>query len=282
MEDINLYNDAPLNKSPKKNWVEKRGGLPGSVRARARALKRKHPEWTLSHAIAVAINAVKYSVKADDTKLPGKQNQRGSVKARHARDYAKWEKMKNHTEDDMGGLDILLADTSAGKKKKDKDKDTETGSGDTNTKLDENSRKKYASEGNALEDGSFPINNEQDLKNAVKALGRADPAKRDKVKAHIRKRARELGVSVNLANTDDDKKKKKVVPDDQTTDKNADKTTGKKMGAKSSGVTDEAKLAKVIAAYKRKKKNMSPAERKKVEARIKSSKQQLGKKGVLK
>jgi hypothetical protein len=52
-------------------------------------------------------------------------------------------------------------------------------------------RKKDAEEGKALPDGSFPIENVEDLRNAIQAIGRAkDP---DKAKAHIRKRARELG-----------------------------------------------------------------------------------------
>jgi hypothetical protein len=52
-------------------------------------------------------------------------------------------------------------------------------------------RKKAAESGHALPDGSFPIENVQDLKNAIQAIGRAkDPAK---AKAHIKKRARALG-----------------------------------------------------------------------------------------
>lgn len=52
-------------------------------------------------------------------------------------------------------------------------------------------RKRMADEGNALPDGSFPIANEEDLRNAIQAIGRAsDP---DAAKAHIKKRARELG-----------------------------------------------------------------------------------------
>ena len=52
-------------------------------------------------------------------------------------------------------------------------------------------RKKSAEKGHALPDGSYPIENVEDLKNAIQAIGRAkDPAK---AKAHIKKRARELG-----------------------------------------------------------------------------------------
>lgn len=53
-------------------------------------------------------------------------------------------------------------------------------------------RKDLADKGNALPDGSFPIKSEQDLKNAIQAVGRA----KDKAaaKAHIKKRARALGL----------------------------------------------------------------------------------------
>lgn len=52
-------------------------------------------------------------------------------------------------------------------------------------------REKLAKEGKALPDGSFPIANEEDLRNAIQAIGRAsDP---EAAKALIKKRARELG-----------------------------------------------------------------------------------------
>lgn len=57
-------------------------------------------------------------------------------------------------------------------------------------------RKELASSGKALPDGSFPIENKGDLKNAVEALGRAkDPAK---AKAHIKARAKALGAEDEL------------------------------------------------------------------------------------
>lgn len=54
-------------------------------------------------------------------------------------------------------------------------------------------RKELASSGAALPDGSFPIENGSDLENAIRAIGRAkDPAK---AKAHIKSRAKSLGLS---------------------------------------------------------------------------------------
>lgn len=52
-------------------------------------------------------------------------------------------------------------------------------------------REELAQSGHAMDDGSFPIENDEDLKNAVSSVGRAkDPAK---AKAHIKKRAAALG-----------------------------------------------------------------------------------------
>jgi hypothetical protein len=52
-------------------------------------------------------------------------------------------------------------------------------------------RKKSADAGHAMPDGSFPIETEEDLRNAIQSIGRAqDP---EAAKAHIKRRARELG-----------------------------------------------------------------------------------------
>lgn len=54
-------------------------------------------------------------------------------------------------------------------------------------------RDKMAKDGRAMKDGSYPIANVEDLKNAIQAIGRAkDPAA---AKAHIKKRAADLGQS---------------------------------------------------------------------------------------
>lgn len=54
-------------------------------------------------------------------------------------------------------------------------------------------REKMGKKGSAMPDGSFPIANAQDLKNAIRAVGRAkDPAA---AKAHIKSRAKALGLT---------------------------------------------------------------------------------------
>ena len=53
-------------------------------------------------------------------------------------------------------------------------------------------REEMAENGDALPDGSFPIADEADLRNAIQAYGRA--ADKEAAKAHIMKRAEELGL----------------------------------------------------------------------------------------
>lgn len=63
----------------------------------------------------------------------------------------------------------------------------------------EKERKKLAKKKEALPDGSFPIRNASDLKNAIQAIGRAkDPTK---AKAWIKKRAKALGKEDLLPDT---------------------------------------------------------------------------------
>jgi uncharacterized membrane protein YkoI len=56
----------------------------------------------------------------------------------------------------------------------------------------EDSRSEMAKKGNALADGSYPIADESDLRNAIQAFGRAKD--KDATKAHIMKRAMDLGL----------------------------------------------------------------------------------------
>jgi hypothetical protein len=55
-------------------------------------------------------------------------------------------------------------------------------------------RTKLADEGKALPDGSYPIRNVEDLKNAIQAYGRSKESDRAKVRKHIKKRAAALKV----------------------------------------------------------------------------------------
>ena len=63
-------------------------------------------------------------------------------------------------------------------------------------KFTEEKRKELATKGCALPNGSYPIEDEGDLKNAIRAYGRA--ADKPAVKAHIKKRAHALGRTTDL------------------------------------------------------------------------------------
>lgn len=54
-------------------------------------------------------------------------------------------------------------------------------------------RQRMAREGQAMRDGSFPIANETDLRNAIQSVGRA--ANYDEARRHIMRRARALGLT---------------------------------------------------------------------------------------
>lgn len=62
-------------------------------------------------------------------------------------------------------------------------------------KFSQDERKKLARSGSAMPDGSFPIRNRSDLKNAINDYGRTPDSKKASVKAHIIKRAKALGLT---------------------------------------------------------------------------------------
>ncbi|MBB4931855.1 hypothetical protein F4561_002675 [Lipingzhangella halophila] len=67
----------------------------------------------------------------------------------------------------------------------------------------EKERDRLASEGKAMAGGRYPIRNRGDLQNAISAVGRAKGGEegRRKVRRHIAKRARALGLSSMIPDT---------------------------------------------------------------------------------
>lgn len=55
-------------------------------------------------------------------------------------------------------------------------------------------RKRLASQGKAMPDGSYPIRNKEDLRNAIHAVGRGN-ADHNAIRRHIIRRAIALGAS---------------------------------------------------------------------------------------
>lgn len=72
------------------------------------------------------------------------------------------------------------------------------GEEDVAKKFNTASRKKLASEGDALPDGSFPVTSLQDLSNAMKDWGRSNDDKKPHIKRHLLKRAKALGASKDV------------------------------------------------------------------------------------
>jgi len=61
-------------------------------------------------------------------------------------------------------------------------------------------RKRLASQGKAMSDGSYPIRNKEDLSNAIRAVGRGN-ADHDAIRRHIIKRAIALGAREMIPRT---------------------------------------------------------------------------------
>lgn len=80
-------NESTLNRSPKKNWVESRGGLPPYVRGVARGIARKHGGKVTSRDIKIAIARMKVWAA-------GGQHVHPAVRAAAAKAVARWEAMK--------------------------------------------------------------------------------------------------------------------------------------------------------------------------------------------
>ena len=70
-----------------------------------------------------------------------------------------------------------------------------------NAEFSESQREKLAKKGLALPDGSFPIRNKQDLKNAIKSWGLAKKSNKAPAKKFIKLRAKQLGAMKELPKT---------------------------------------------------------------------------------
>ena len=65
----------------------------------------------------------------------------------------------------------------------------------------QNQRERLAKKGHALKDGSFPIRNKSDLKNAIKTWGLAKKPNKAKAKKFIKLRAKQLNATELLPST---------------------------------------------------------------------------------
>lgn len=82
-----------LERSPRKNWVEKAGGLPKYIE---RIAKHLHYEkgMPIGRAIAVAVNVVKKMCASGELNFPGRQSANPKSRAQACAAVASWEKKK--------------------------------------------------------------------------------------------------------------------------------------------------------------------------------------------
>lgn len=194
------------------NWVDQTGGLPDYIE---RIAKHLHYErgMSIQHAIATAVNTVKRwarmggVVKYGD---PHNKHVTTITAAQAAKAVAEWEAKRARARALPGtpmpgrlrrrrsvGLSEAMLDVQALAERANAIRDPQRKVEARAKILDlaiftASQRRQLAGSGAALGDGSFPIRNEQDLRNAIRAIGRSkNPAA---AKRHIIQRARSLGL----------------------------------------------------------------------------------------
>jgi uncharacterized protein YndB with AHSA1/START domain len=86
------WTEAPLDRSPKKNWVENAGGLPMYIRRIANHLHAKGHD--ISTSIAIAVNVAKKMCSTGDLNFPGVQHVNPASRAEACAAVADWEAKK--------------------------------------------------------------------------------------------------------------------------------------------------------------------------------------------
>jgi hypothetical protein len=151
-----------------KNWVQETGGLPHYIKKIAQHLQAQGMDE--SHAIAAAVSTVKRWSR-------GGNGVKADTVAKSLAALAEWEAKKAASHVNANADEVVFATVGAAEA--------------YFRAKSAASRKKGASSGAAMPDGSFPIDDVVDLKAAIKAQGRAkNPAA---AKKHIKSRAKSLG-----------------------------------------------------------------------------------------
>lgn len=88
-----LFTRGLLNFSPKQNWVDKAGGLPQYIDRIAKHLHDKG--YSVSHAVATAVNVVKKACETGDLNYPGIQHENIGSQAEACAAVAEWESLKS-------------------------------------------------------------------------------------------------------------------------------------------------------------------------------------------
>jgi hypothetical protein len=81
-----------LDRSPRSNWIEEQGGLPGWIERCAVHLHNKG--MPISQAIATSVNAAKKLCSSGDLNWPGVQHANFGSRAEACAAVAKWNAMR--------------------------------------------------------------------------------------------------------------------------------------------------------------------------------------------
>lgn len=127
------------------------------------------------NAKVTQLETAQYAPKADEAKERFSAMRQEVFAARTAELAAKVKQVKDTIEEGDWAYMIEMMDN-----------------GSENSVVSRRVRERLAKEGKAMPDGSFPIRNVNDLKNAIQAHGRAKPGARAAVKKHIMRRAKAL------------------------------------------------------------------------------------------
>lgn len=193
------------------NWVERTGGLPSYIE---RIAKHLHYEkgYTISHAIATAVNVVKrWAVGGTVTRAGNTQHVSPATAAKAAKAVAEWEAKKRASHATPRHAKISLSLIYAGSpvdlagliKRADAVVDPamrkEAVEKVWDLAIPAFARAAAEAKGQTMPGGAFPITDEVSLKNAIAACNRAkDPAA---AKKHIIEQARKLGLMDMLPDT---------------------------------------------------------------------------------
>lgn len=154
--------DLP-DKPGKNNWVDKTGGLPSYIERIAKHLVADQG-FSTSRAIATAVSTIRrWSRGGDDVSA--------KTQALASRALAEWNRMKsranNTSNTQVDALDLARPQLTRAR------------------------RRRMANRGQAMKDGSFPIESREGLRDAVRAYGRA--SNKAATRRHIIRRAKSLG-----------------------------------------------------------------------------------------
>jgi hypothetical protein len=186
----------------KQNWVDRAGGLPRYIERIASHVHDKGK--SIGHSIAIAVNAAKKMCATGDLNWSGKQSVNSGSRAAACKAVAEWEAKKaaarvskgirgrKLTDDEFIGMfwdTPIHKGCDCEKDKKRKKKKASALSELAKREFSTEKRKELKQQGKTDSHGGFPLEKPVDVKNAVRAIGRAKNPEMEKrrIKAAAKK-----------------------------------------------------------------------------------------------